>query len=116
MFILKGILRAESQEKILIYLMKRERGYAKGIAEFYQVPVTPIQKQLKRLEEDGIIVRLQLGSLKEYQLNRRNAFYPELILLLEKAITAYPKEIIRELQMERKRPRASGKPVKTDTE
>ena len=35
MFVLKGILRAESQEKILIYLLIRESGYGKAIAEFY---------------------------------------------------------------------------------
>ena len=38
MFVLKGILRAESQEKILIYLLLRQTGYAKNIAEFYGAP------------------------------------------------------------------------------
>ncbi len=37
MFILKGILRAETQEKILIYLLTRKTGYSKAIAEFYEL-------------------------------------------------------------------------------
>ncbi|WP_290586463.1 MULTISPECIES: hypothetical protein [unclassified Ketobacter] len=35
MFVLKGILRAESQEKILIYLLLNGSGYGKSIAEFW---------------------------------------------------------------------------------
>lgn len=51
MFVLKGILRAESQEKILIYLLLNGSGYGKSIAEFYDIPQNPVQKQLARLEQ-----------------------------------------------------------------
>ena len=37
MFVLNGILRAESQEKILVYLLVRETGYGKAIAEFFDL-------------------------------------------------------------------------------
>ena len=40
MFVLKGILRAESQEKILLYLLARESGYGKAIAEFFSLCFT----------------------------------------------------------------------------
>ena len=46
MFILKGILWAETQEKTLIYLLLRGSGYGKSIAEFYGTPTNPVQKQL----------------------------------------------------------------------
>ena len=42
MFVLRGVLRAESQEKVLIYLLLRGAGYGKSIAEFYGVPINPI--------------------------------------------------------------------------
>jgi hypothetical protein len=74
MFVLKGILRAESQEKVLIYLLLRETGYAKNIAEFYGAPTNPIQKQLVRLEEDGVIVSHTIGKVRQYELNPRFPF------------------------------------------
>lgn len=49
MFILRGLLQAESQEKIPIYLLLRKTGYGKSVAEFYDVPANPVQKQLARL-------------------------------------------------------------------
>lgn len=74
MFVLKGILRAESQEKILIYLLIRDSGYGKGIAEFYGLSQNSIQKQLARLEEDNVVVSRLVGKLREYQLNPRYPF------------------------------------------
>lgn len=111
MFALKGILRAESQEKVLIYLLVREKGYAKGIADFYSAPITPIQKQLKRLEEDGIVVGVSLGNLREYQLNARSAFYKPLRELLTQALSAYPQDVIKALHIDRRRPRKPNKPT-----
>lgn len=111
MFILKGILRAESQEKILIYLLLRECGYGKGIAEFFGVPVNPIQKQLARLEQDGVVVSELIGKVRNYQLNPRYAFYAPLKILVKAAISAYPPEQISELVVQRKRPRQAGKPL-----
>ena len=110
MFILKGILRAESQEKILIYLMLRGSGYGKAIAEFYETSSNSVQKQLARLEEDGVLVSRLIGKLREYQLNPRYPFLSPLKELLKSALTAYPDAIIQSLTMARSRPRAAGKP------
>lgn len=111
MFVLKGILRAESQEKILIYLMARGVGYGKSIAEFYDVPTNPIQKQLARLEEDGVIVSQLLGTVRNYQLNPRYPFLETLKLLLKAAFEAYPVSIQKRLFVTRARPRQAGKPL-----
>ena len=110
MFVLKGILRAESQEKILLYLLIRERGYGKAIAEFYGKPQNPLQKQLIKLEDDGVLVSRMVGKTKEYQLNPRYAFYTPLKVLLKSALGAYPKELLEDLSMDRRRPRKSDKP------
>lgn len=69
MFVLKGILRAESQEKILLYLLVRESGYGKAIAEFFGLSTNSVQKQLARLEEDSVVVSRAVGRMREYQLN-----------------------------------------------
>lgn len=112
MFVLKGILRAESQEKILLYLLARKKGYGKAIADCYQIPLNPVQKQLVRLEEDGVIVSHTLGNVREYELNPRYAFITPLKSLLKAALAAYPPDQQQNLLMNRRRPRKAEKPVK----
>jgi hypothetical protein len=111
MFVLKGVLRAETQEKILIYLLLRGSGYGKSIAEFYGVPTNPIQKQLARLETDGVIVSHLIGKVRNYELNPRYTFIEPLKQLIKAAVNAYPSDTISELMVQRTRPRQAGKPV-----
>ncbi|MBL4827975.1 MAG: winged helix-turn-helix transcriptional regulator [Spongiibacteraceae bacterium] len=109
MFILKGILRAETQEKILIYLLVRDSGYGKAIAGFYGLSPNATQKQLARLEEDGVVISRLVGQLREFQLNPRYPFLQPLKALLKAALLAYPDTIKQELTMTRTRPRQAGK-------
>lgn len=112
MFVLKGILRAESQEKILVYLLLRESGYGAGIAEFYGIPTNPVQKQLARLEEDGVLVSHLVGKVRNYTFNPRYLFTEPLKALLKTAASAYPPELINRLMIQRTRPRQAGKPLR----
>ncbi|MDX1695711.1 MAG: winged helix-turn-helix domain-containing protein [Ketobacteraceae bacterium] len=109
---MKGVLRAETQEKILIYLLLRGNGYGKSIAGFYGVPTNPIQKQLARLEADGVVVSQLIGKVRNYELNPRYPFMEPLKQLLKAAAEAYPAEIINELMVQRTRPRQAGKVLK----
>ncbi len=110
MFALKGILRAESQEKILLYLLVRESGYGKAIADFFGLSTNSVQKQLARLEEDSVVVSRAVGRMREYQLNPRYPFSTPLRELLKSALKAYPDTVVNELAMPRTRPRKTGKP------
>jgi len=83
MFILRGILCVESQEKVPIYLLLRGAGYGKNIAEFYGVPTDPVQKQLVRLEADGVIISPLIGKVRNYELNPRHPFVESLTQLLK---------------------------------
>ena len=110
MFVLKGILRAESQEKILLYLLIRESGYGKAIAEFFGLSTNSVQKQLARLEDDSVVVSRAVGRVREYRLNPLYAFSEPLRELLKSALRAYPDSVVNELAMARTRPRKTGKP------
>ena len=109
MFILKGILRAETQEQILMYLLVREKGYGKAIAEFYSASQNAVQKQLIKLEDDGVVVSRAIGKLREYELNPRYPFLQPLMSLLKAGLAAYPKKIQNELVLTRERPRKAEK-------
>lgn len=111
MFVLKGLLRAESQENALVYLLLRGEGYARAIASFYDMPVNPLQKQLARLEEDGVIVSELIGRVRNYRLNPRYPFTEQLATLLKAAVAAYPTELKNRLLVQRTRPRQAGKPL-----
>lgn len=89
----------------------RNTGYAASIAAFFGVPTNPIQKQLLRLEEDGVIVGRTLGKVREYELNPRYPFVEPLKLLLKAAFAAYPDAVKADLLMQRTRPRQPGKPL-----
>lgn len=111
MFVLKGIFRAESQENILVYLLAREQGYGTAIAEFFGLSRNATQKQLARLEEDGVVVSRLIGKLREYQFNPRYPFLSPLKDLLKATLKSYPPDLQNTLMMSRNRPRKAGKPI-----
>lgn len=115
MFVLKGVLRAETQEKILIYLLLRGTGYGKSIAEFYGIPASPVQKQLERLETDGVIASQNIGKVRNFELNPRYPFLEPLKALLKAAVAAYPQELVSNLMVQRTRPRQPGKPLTSNS-
>ena len=107
----EAILGSTSKERVLIYLIAREQGYARDIARFFNTSVTPIQKQLELLEEQNILYSQQHGRTLLYSLNPRYHLINELRSLLVKALAFYPPEEQERLLMNRRRPRRKGKPL-----
>lgn len=108
---LESLFGSIYKEKILIFILCREEGYAREIAKFYGIPLTPIINQLKNLESSSIIFAQSQGRTKVYKFNPRYQFLPELKKLLEKAVSFYPQELQQELLYNRRRPRRSNKPL-----
>jgi predicted transcriptional regulator len=108
---IESILGSENAERTLVYLMVREKGYAAEIAHFYGVDLYAIQNQLRKFEGGGILVSFLEGRTRVFEFNPRYIFLPELKALLEKAFSFYPQEERNRLQMVRRRPRRTGKPL-----
>ena len=72
-------------------------------------PTNPIQKQLARLEADGVVVSQLIGKVRSYSLNPHYPFITPLKQLLKAAVETYPPELISELLVQRTRPRQAGK-------
>lgn len=108
---IESILGSVNAERILVYLLVRERGYAREIAAFYETDLTPIQNQLQKFELGGVLVSFLVGRTRVFEFNPRYAFLFELKALLNKAFEFYPPEEIEKLKMVRKRPRRTGKPL-----
>ena len=103
------LLGSKNAEKVLIYIFAREEGYAREIANYYKTGLTPIQKQLDRLEAGGVLASREVGRTRPYTFNPRYPFLNELKALLEKALSFYPAKEREDLIMNRRRPRAKGK-------
>jgi len=108
---IETILGSESAERVLIYILVREKGYASEIADFFDVDLSPIQKQLLKFEAGGVLVSTLAGRTRIFQFNPTYAFLPELKELLQKAFQFYPQEEMERLKFKRRRPRRTGKPV-----
>jgi len=108
---LESILGSTNAERVLIFILARNEGYAREVARFFDTDLDPIQKQLEKFEEGGILVSRRVGKTVVFQFNPRYAFLDELKNLLSKAFTFYPENEKEKLIMVRKRPRRRGKPL-----
>ena len=108
---LETILGSLNCERVLVFLVKRGEGYAKEIADFYEVALSPIQKQLDKLEYGGVLVSFKKGRTRIYSFNPRYALLKELKQFLVKALEYYPENLRDRLTTGRTRPRRAGKPL-----
>ncbi len=108
---LEDLFGSKNRERVLQFILANDQGYARQIADFYGSSIDPIQKQLERLEQGGILVSQTVGRTRLFMFNPRYAFRKELIALLEKARSFYPESEIERLTKQRKRPRRTGKPL-----
>jgi hypothetical protein len=108
---LEPLLGSENKERVLIFLVAREEGFATEMARFFETALFGIQNQLDRLETGGILVSRKAGRTRMYTFNPRYAFLDELKGLLEKTLSFYPEELREDLLMNRRRPRLRGKPL-----
>jgi DNA-binding MarR family transcriptional regulator len=109
--VLEPILGSKSIERVLMFILARVEGYAREIARFFETDLSPIQKQLEKLELAGVLVSRTAGRTRLYEFNPRYPFLKELKNLLEKALSFYTDEEREQLLMNRRRPRRSGKPL-----
>ena len=103
------LLGSKNAERVLIYILAREEGYAREIASYYETDLKSIQMQLDKFEKSGVLASRSVGRTRPYVFNPRYPFLSELKALLEKALLFYPAKELEDLTMNRRRPRARGK-------
>ena len=108
---IEAIVGSEGAERVLLFLAARDEGYASEIADQWQMDVSTVQSQLKRMERDGLLVSGTQGRTRIYRFNPRFAFKDEVEALLKKALLRLPDAVRGTLLMDRRRPRRTGKPL-----
>ncbi len=106
-----GIFGNETATKVLLYLQNYAAGYASAIASDYGLPVSVVQKQLVRLEREGVLVSTLQGRTRVFQWNPRMPYRAELSALLEKILLLNPPAALSPGRQRRRRPRRTGKPL-----
>ncbi len=108
---LEVIFGSKAMERVLFFLVARNEAYASEIAAYYDTQLTPIQNQLYKLENAGVIVSKNVGRTRVFMLNPRYPFISELKALVEKGMEFLSHDELRRLTIYRKRPRRTGKPL-----
>jgi len=108
---LEALVGSTNAERVLLFLSARGEGYANEIARTYGVGPSLIQKQLDRMERDGLLVARPVGRTRVYSFNPRFPFGAEVRELMLKALKSYPDELQAKIRLDRRRPRRKGKPL-----
>lgn len=106
---LEAALGSLAAERTLLFLHRYEQAYGRQIAAAFDMPVSEIQKQLRKLELGGLLVSQMLGRTRVYHWNPRNVFVPPLRGLLQVALEHLPPEQRAPYADGRRRPRRAGK-------
>ena len=108
---LYGLLTSEDAERVLFFLIARDQGYGRQIADFCGTTQTGVRRQLVRFEAGGILIGQAVGRARVYSWNPRYPFLTELKALMTRAVTLLPESDRAKLLVNRRRPRRKGKPL-----
>lgn len=86
------LLSNKSQTRILFFLLVNSKCYASQLSQRLQIPLTPIQHSLRKLEHGGYLVSYLEGKNRYFEFNTSHILNNELIALLNKAYTHLPPE------------------------
>ena len=111
--VLESILGSRSAAQVLLYLEAYGSGYANGMAKTFGVSVTAMYRQLRRLEDADVLVSRMVGNSRIFEFNPRNPTVRSLRRLLVEELDRLPESELREFYRERRRPRRTGKSMKT---
>lgn len=106
-----GIVANPTVEKLLLFLQNYGEGHARAIASTFGLALSGVQRQLLRLEAEGVLVSQLKGRTRVFQWNPRYALRAELAALLEKALLLTPEDQRQSWFLQRRRPRRTGKPL-----
>lgn len=108
---LEGIFASRSAAQVLLFLEAYGSGHALRIADTYEVSVSPIQRQLRRLEVGGVLVSRLAGRTRLFEFDMRNPTVRNLRVFLAAELDLMPEETIKRYYRQRQRPRRAGKPL-----
>ncbi|MDX1480546.1 MAG: winged helix-turn-helix domain-containing protein [Woeseiaceae bacterium] len=109
---LEVLFGGKAAAKVLLFIENYGDGYASRIARTFDMPVSEVQKQLRKFEQAGILVSRMVGNSRIYTWNPRDPALEGLRELLRQTLEAgIPETTLRMYYRQRQRPRRRGKPL-----
>lgn len=108
---LESLFGSINKERVLVYLVANQEGYARGMAAFFETNLRNIQLQLDNLEAGGVLVSRMEGRTRLYEFNPRWPLREELRQLVSRMMDFYPPAERARILGGRRRPRRRGKPA-----
>ena len=109
---LETLFGGQAAAKVLLFIENYGEGYASWIARTFEMPVSEVQKQLKKFEEASVLVSRKVGTLRMYTWNPRDPALAGLRQLLQNTLEyGIPEARLKRYFRQRRRPRRAGKPL-----
>ena len=99
--VLEAIFGNRTAAWVLLFLQCYGEGHALRIAKTFDFGLNMTQRQLKRLEEEGVLVSRLVGNIRLFSFNDRNPTVRNLKELLEAELKLLPNEQVQHYFRER---------------
>lgn len=96
---------------VLLQLYHHHEGHARGIATDLSTSLSPVQNQLDRFEQVGVLVSKKMGQTRVYSFNKKSPYTKPFMELIKIVYETLPLSDREKLFPTRRKPRAKGKPV-----
>ena len=107
--VLEAIFGNRTAAWVLLFLQCYGEGHAMRIAKTFGFGLNMTQRQLKRLEEEGVLVSRLVGNIRVFTFNERNPSVRNLRAFLEAELKLLPNDEVHLYFRQRLRPRQSAK-------
>ncbi len=107
--VLEALFGSRSAAQVLLFIEAYGSGHANRMAKIYETPVNGMYRQLRRLEDAGVLVSRMVGSSRVFEFNPRNPTVRHLREFLAEELTALPEDEVKAFYRQRQRPRRTGK-------
>lgn len=109
---LETLFGGQAAAKVLLFIENYGEGYASWIAKTFGMPVSEVQKQLKKFEDSGVLVSRTIGTSRMYTWNPRDPALEGLRQMLQSTLEyGIPDDRLKKYFRQRRRPRRKGKPL-----
>ena len=107
---LEALFGGKAAARVLLFIENYGEGYAARISRTFDMPLSEVQKQLKKFENAGILVSRMIGPSRIYTWNPRDPALAGLRELLRQTLEkGIPEKMLKEFYRQRQRPRRQGK-------
>jgi len=107
--VLEAIFGSRPAAEVLLFLESYGSGHASRMAATYEVSVTGMQRQPRRLEVNGVLLGRTVGKTRVFEFNTRNPTVRNLRQFLAAELNLLPEADVTAYYRQRQRPRRTGK-------